>query len=152
MRGAQKHSVFTRFPPLENKPKKNIMSITWVFGWARRPTKPYEKRWLDDAPDPRASAASADPPPPPDMGFDDAHFGGGSRATRVGVGGRREKPHQNTVFTAISAFCSVFLLPWGCGPGLLMLMMLPWFWAWYPPPPQTLKNVFSPWCVPDVKS
>ena len=45
--------------------------------------------------------------PPPDVGFDDAHFGGGSRATRVGVGGMREKPHKNTVFTVISAFFSV---------------------------------------------
>ena len=27
--------------------------------------------------------------PPPDMGLDDAEFGGGTRATKVGVGGMR---------------------------------------------------------------
>ena len=51
-------------------------------------------------PDPRASAAS----PPADMGFDDAHFGGGSRATRVGVGGAREKPKKTTVFYSNFSF------------------------------------------------
>ena len=66
-------------------------------------------------PDPRASAASADPPP--DVGFDDAHFGGGSRATGVGVGGTREKPHKNTVFTVISAFFSVFYCLGAAGQG-----------------------------------
>ena len=49
------------------------------------------------------------PPPPPDMGFDDAHFAGGSRATRVEIGGAREKTHINTVFTEIAAFFSVLL-------------------------------------------
>ena len=88
--------------------------------------------------------------PPPDVGFDDAHFGGGSRATGVGVGGTRENPHKSTVFTVISAFFSVFLLPWGRGPGLLMLMMLAWFWA--SGTPQTLKTVVSAWRVPHVKS
>ena len=37
---------------------------------------------LDDAPHPCISSISR---PSPDMGFDDAHFGGGSRATRVGL-------------------------------------------------------------------
>ena len=83
------------------------MSISWVSGpSAPEAHEAHEKRWLDDAPDPRASAASADPPP--DVGFDDAHFGGGSRATGVGVGGTREKPHKSTVFTVISAFFSIF--------------------------------------------
>ena len=95
-------------------------------------------------PDPRASTASADPPAPPDMGFDDAHVGGGLAATRVGIGGVHEKPHKK------HGICSVLQLSAALRPQARAADAhdAPLVLGFRYPPQDLEQNMVSAWRVP----